>query len=116
MLVTKALRDGPESFAPIVERYQDAMFGAAMARLGDFHETQDTAQTLFIEALDRLGILREPAKLGEHDDLSEAWMRCISGARRRCPNPGRLMKRGGASCAKKCWPRWRIQARPSARR
>lgn len=64
MLVTKALRDGPEPFAPIVEWYQDAMFGAALARLDDFHETQDTAQTLFIKAFERLGILREPAKLG----------------------------------------------------
>jgi RNA polymerase sigma-70 factor (ECF subfamily) len=70
-LVAAALAGGPKAFGPIVERYQDAVFGVALARLGDFHEAQDAAQAVFIEAFERLESLREPAKLG-------AWLRKIA--------------------------------------
>jgi RNA polymerase sigma-70 factor (ECF subfamily) len=67
-LVAKALAGGPEAFGPIVERYQRAVFAVALSRLGDFHEAEDTAQQVFIEAFQRLGKLRDPARLG-------AWLR-----------------------------------------
>src|SRR5204862_8160385 len=73
-LVEAALHGGPEAFAPIVERYQDAVFGVALARIGNFHDAQDVAQAVFVEAYQRLSSLREPAKLG-------AWLRTMTIAR-----------------------------------
>ena len=67
-LVAAALAGGPEAFAPIVERYQDAVFGVALARVGSFHDAQDVAQAVLVEAYERLSNLREPGKLG-------AWLR-----------------------------------------
>lgn len=55
---------GPEAFAPIVEGYQDAVFGIAVARLGDFHLAQDVAQQVFVEAFQSLWRLRDPGRLG----------------------------------------------------
>ena len=81
-LCRSALAGGPEAFAPIVERYQDAVFGVALARLGDFHDAQDVAQQVFVEAFERLAGLRDPGRLG-------AWLRsialhrCIDSLRRR---------------------------------
>lgn len=70
-LFATAMAGGPESFAPIVDRYRDAVFGVALARLGDFHEAEDAAQEVFIEAFQRLGNLRDPARLG-------AWLRSMT--------------------------------------
>ena len=66
-----AMAGGPEAFAPIVERYQDAVFGVALARLRSFHDAQDVAQQVFIEAFARLESLRDPRRLG-------AWLRSIT--------------------------------------
>ena len=62
---------GPEAFGPIVERYQDAVFGVALARLGNFHDAQDVAQQVFLEAYVRLGNLRDANRFG-------AWLRSIA--------------------------------------
>lgn len=62
---------GPEEFAPIVERYQHAVFGVALARLRNFHDAQDVAQTVFIEAFSRLDKLQYPNRLG-------AWLRSMA--------------------------------------
>lgn len=70
-LVGSALSGGPAAFGPIVERYQDAVFGVALARVKDFHEAQDVAQQVFIEAFERIGSLKEPARLA-------AWLRSIA--------------------------------------
>jgi len=43
-LVATALSGGPETFGPIVTRYQDAVFGVALARLRNFHDAEDIAQ------------------------------------------------------------------------
>jgi RNA polymerase sigma-70 factor (ECF subfamily) len=81
-LITDALTGGPEAFAPIVRRYQDAVFAVALARLGDFHEAEDVAQGVFVAAFERLGNLKDPSRLG-------AWLRsvtihhCIDRLRRR---------------------------------
>lgn len=66
-----AMAGGPEAFSPIVERYQDAVFGIALARVRDFHEAEDIAQGAFIEAFERLDSLKDPARLG-------AWLRSIT--------------------------------------
>lgn len=66
-----AVQGGSKAFGPIVERYQDAVFGIALARLRDFHEAEDMAQHVFVEAFQRLGNLKDPSRLG-------AWLRSIT--------------------------------------
>ena len=81
-LVAAALSGGPERFGPIIERYQDAVFAVALARLRDFHDAEDIAQEVFIEAFECLGRLNDPGRLG-------VWLRsitihrCIDHLRRR---------------------------------
>jgi len=70
-LVADALAGEPEAFGPVVERYQDAVFGVALVRLRDFHEAEDAAQQVFVEAFERLENLKDPARLG-------AWLRSIT--------------------------------------
>lgn len=70
-LVATALAGGPEAFSPIVERYRDAVFGVALARLRNFHDAEDVTQGVFVEAYERLGNLKDPARLG-------AWLRSIT--------------------------------------
>ena len=42
-LVADVLEQGTKAFGPIVERYQDAVFGVALARLRNFHDAEDIA-------------------------------------------------------------------------
>ena len=70
-LVAEALAGGPEAFAPIIDRYKDAVFGIALSRVRNFHDAEDIAQTVFVEAFQRLGTLRDPARLGP-------WLRTIA--------------------------------------
>lgn len=69
-LVAAALADGPEGFAPIIERYKDAMFGVAWVRLRNFHDVEDVIQEAFVQAYQGLASLRDPHRLG-------AWLRSI---------------------------------------
>jgi len=71
LLVEEALNGGAEAFAPIIDRYRDAVFGVSLARLGDFHEAEDAAQDAFVEAYQRLGTLRHPGRLAP-------WLRSIA--------------------------------------
>ena len=70
-LVAAAVYGGPEKFGPIVERYQDAVFAIALARLRNFHDARDIAQDVFIEAFEHLDRLSNPSRLG-------AWLRSIT--------------------------------------
>jgi RNA polymerase sigma-70 factor (ECF subfamily) len=70
-LFAAAMAGGPEAFAPIVKRYQDAVFGVALARLTNFHDAQDIAQQAFVEAFQQLGNLKDPSRLG-------AWLRSVT--------------------------------------
>ncbi len=70
-LVAKAMSGDPEAFRPIVERYQDAVFGVALARLRNFDDAEDVAQEVFVEAFQRLGNLNDPSRLA-------AWLRSIA--------------------------------------
>lgn len=71
ILVEAVRRGGPEAFRQVVERYQSAVFALAMSRLRDFHRAEDVAQQVFLEAYQRLGSLKDPAKLG-------GWLRTIT--------------------------------------
>jgi RNA polymerase sigma factor (sigma-70 family) len=70
-LVSDALAKGAEGFKPIMERYQHAVFGVAFSRVGDFHDSEDIAQQVFVEAFQRLAKLKDPGRLG-------AWLRSIT--------------------------------------
>ena len=60
-LVAEVLRGEKVSFEVLVQRYQRAVMGAALAVLGDFHAAQDAAQDAFIVAYRKLGTLRNSA-------------------------------------------------------
>jgi RNA polymerase sigma-70 factor (ECF subfamily) len=60
-LVAAVLRGDRVSFETLVERYQRAVMGTALAVLGDFHAAQDAAQDAFIVAYGKLGTLRNRA-------------------------------------------------------
>jgi len=66
-----AVAGGPEAFGAIVARYMDAVFGVALARVGDFHAAEDIAQNVLIAAYERLGSLKDPSRLG-------AWLRSMA--------------------------------------
>ncbi len=70
-LVMAALSGDPEMFGHIVQRYQDAVFAVALTRLGNFHDAEDIAQEVFVEAFEHLGRLSDPSRLG-------AWLRTIT--------------------------------------
>lgn len=70
-LVASALSGDPEMFGPIVERYGDAVFAVALSRLRSFHDAEDIAQEVFMEAFEHLDRLSDPSRLG-------AWLRSIT--------------------------------------
>ena len=70
-LHAEAMAGGPEAFGPVVERYKDAVFGIALARVRDFHAAEDIAQGVFIAAYEGLGRLKDPSRLG-------AWLRSMT--------------------------------------
>ena len=70
-LVGEALDGSPEAFGRIIDRYRDAVFGVALARVRHFHDAEDIAQAVFIEAFEHLDRLKDPERLG-------AWLRSIA--------------------------------------
>ncbi len=70
-LVAAALKEGAEAFGPIVEKYKDAVYGVALARLKNYHDAEDVAQTVFVDAFGKLERLRDADKLG-------SWLRSIA--------------------------------------
>jgi len=70
-LVADALAGGPQAFAPILEKYQDAVFGVVLARVKNFHDAEDVAQRVFLEAFQRLETLKDSTRLG-------GWLRTLA--------------------------------------
>ena len=69
--LVRAAQEGDNfAFDRLVKRFQDAAFGLAYARLGDFELAQDAAQEAFIEAYRGLRGLQKPAAF-------PAWLRAI---------------------------------------
>ncbi|HEX6778612.1 MAG TPA: sigma-70 family RNA polymerase sigma factor [Ktedonobacterales bacterium] len=61
-LVARAKAGDLEAFNRLVIQYQDAIFGAAYALLGNAQDAQDVAQETFLRAWRDLASLREPEK------------------------------------------------------
>ena len=70
-LVLKAQRGDVASYSALVRRLQNAVYGYAYARLGNWQWAEDVVQETFIEAYRRLGQLREPR-------ACVAWLRRIA--------------------------------------
>lgn len=60
-LVLAAQAGDREAFGQLVERFQDTVFAVALRRLGNYAEAQELTQDVFIQAMRKLGQLREPA-------------------------------------------------------
>ncbi len=60
-LVGKACRGDRESFAALMERYQDGVFGHLLSRCGDPGRAQEVTQDAFVTAFTTLSRLEKPA-------------------------------------------------------
>lgn len=70
-LIQSALAGKTEAYGAIITRYQASVFGVALSRLRHFHDAEDIAQSVFVEAYNSLERLQDPARLG-------AWLRSIT--------------------------------------
>jgi len=65
-------RDGDrEAFGELFERFERHVFSIALRRLGDYNEAQELCQDVFIQAMQKIEQLREPAAFG-------GWLRQIT--------------------------------------
>ena len=69
-LVRRTLDGDTDAFGRLVDRYKEAVYGAAYVRLGNFQDAQDVAQEAFIQAYRRLGSLQA------HDRFA-SWLNTI---------------------------------------
>jgi len=74
-LIERAKAGDLEAFGRLVERFQDGVYGAAYAMLGDFDDAQDVAQEVFVQAWRDVRTITDPAKFA-------AWLYGIT--RNRC--------------------------------
>ncbi len=70
-VVEAAQRGDRPAFGELVTRYQRAVYATIYRRLGNHAEAQELSQEVFIQALRKLGQLREPARFG-------GWLRSIA--------------------------------------
>ncbi len=82
-LVLAAQRGDRQALGELVVRYERAVYAVVFRRLGNHAETQELCQEVFIQALRKIGQLRDPRCFG-------GWIRSIAG--RMAIN--RAMRRG----------------------
>lgn len=70
-LVLAAQKGNRAAFGELFERYERHVFAVAMRRLGDFNDSQELAQEVFIKAMDKIDQLRQPECFG-------GWLRSIT--------------------------------------
>ena len=70
-LVLAAQAGDREAFGQLVERYQGSVYAIALRKLGNHAEAQELCQEVFVQALQKLDQLREPACFG-------GWLRSIT--------------------------------------
>jgi RNA polymerase sigma-70 factor (ECF subfamily) len=69
-VVLAAQQGDRDAFGELVERYQRAVYASAIRRLGNDAEAQELTQEVFVQALRKIGQLREPAAFG-------GWLRSM---------------------------------------
>ena len=70
-LVRAAQADDRWAFGQLVERFERAVFAAAMRQLGNYAEAQELSQDVFVQALQKIGQLKNPRCFG-------GWLRSIT--------------------------------------
>ena len=63
-LVNRSVEGDAEAFRALVEKYQDAVFGAALSRTGSAADAEDVAQETFLAAFKSLATLKDPGSFG----------------------------------------------------
>ncbi len=69
--VRSAQRGNREAFGQLVERFQGAVYAVALRRLRNDAEAQELTQEVFVQAMRKIGQLREPECFG-------GWLRSIT--------------------------------------
>lgn len=70
-LVIAAQAGQREAFGELFERFQRHVFAIAMQRLGNYTESQELCQDVFVQAMQKIEQLREPECFG-------SWLRSIA--------------------------------------
>lgn len=70
-LVLSAQAGDREAFGVLFQRFERQVFALALARLGDYSDAQELCQDVFVQALEKISQLREPACFG-------GWLRAIA--------------------------------------
>jgi RNA polymerase sigma-70 factor, ECF subfamily len=69
--VLAAQRGDRLAFGRLAQRYERAVYATALRRLGNHNEAQELCQEVFIQALEKIGQLRDPRCFG-------GWLRSIA--------------------------------------
>ena len=70
-LVNAAQRGDREAFGELFSRFEQTVYAVALRRLGDHNEAEELCQDVFLQAMTKIGQLREPACFG-------GWLRSIT--------------------------------------
>ena len=71
-LVSAAQQGDREAFGRLFEQFQRAVYGVAFHRLGNHAEAQEVCQEVFIQAMRKIGQLRDPRCFA-------GWLRAMAG-------------------------------------
>ena len=70
-LVRAAQEGDRAAFGELFQRYERHVFAVAMRRMGDYNEAQELCQDVFVQAMQKVGQLRQPECFG-------GWLRAIT--------------------------------------
>ena len=70
-LVVRAQSGDRSAFGELFEMYRDSVVAIAMRRLGDYNEALELSQDVFVQAMEKIGQLRQPECFG-------GWLRSIT--------------------------------------
>lgn len=69
-LVRRTQQGDRQAFGELFERYERHIFGIALRQMGDFNEAQELCQDVFVQAMEKIGQLRDVECFG-------GWLRSI---------------------------------------
>jgi len=92
-LIERVLAGETDCFRPLVQRYQDAVYGAALSKTGSFSDAEDIAQDTFLAAFESLQGLHDPERFG-------AWLYgiALNRVKMQLRQDQRRRKRHGSLC------------------